>query len=67
MIGKLEMYTLICDNCKESIGETEEFNCWSDESMVEEVTSENGWLKEGDRHYCPKCYSYDDKANLIIT
>lgn len=65
MLQKVEMYTVVCDNCGVDIGVTQEYSCWNDELYAQENAMENEWLKEGDKHYCPKCYSYDDD-NLII-
>lgn len=65
-IEKKEMYTVICDNCKTSADEDTMYSCWSDEGAAEDVAMEAGYITEGDNHYCPECYSYDDNDNLIL-
>lgn len=60
-------YYIECDVC----GYTEEDG---DESPCLYVTKEyaqgsayiDDWIIDGDKHYCPKCYTYDDDDNLII-
>ena len=64
MLQKVEMYSIICDNCKEICGD--EIVAWADKSHMETVAMESDWLKEGDKHYCPDCYSYDDDDNLVL-
>jgi hypothetical protein len=31
-----------------------------------DVAMEANFINEGDEHYCPDCYSYDDEDNLVI-
>ena len=65
-IQKVKMFTVICDNCQESADEGSDYSSWSDESQAEEVAMEADWIKEKDKHYCPKCYEYDDEDELIV-
>ena len=65
-IEKMEMFTVICDNCKRSADKDSEYSCWGDESCAEDVAMDCDYIKEGDSHYCPECYSYDDNDNLIL-
>ena len=65
-IQKVEMFTVICDNCQESADEGSDYSSWSDESQAEEVAMEADWIKEKDKHYCPKCYEYHDEDELLI-
>ena len=65
-IEKMEMYTVICDNCKKSADEDTDYLCWNDENAAENVATEADYIKEGDKHYCSKCYNYDDNNNLLI-
>ncbi len=65
-IKKVEMFTVVCDNCKLDIGTDAEYSCWNDELYTETVAMESDWIKEEHNHYCPDCYEYDDDDNLII-
>lgn len=65
-VEKVEMFTVICDNCKEDLGADSDYSCYNDSNYAEEVAMESDWLKEDGNHYCPKCYEYDDEDNLII-
>lgn len=67
MIQKVEMYTVVCDNCGIDSAANSEFSCWNDKDYAEDVASESDWLKDGEKHYCPKCYSYDEDGNVVIT
>jgi len=66
MIKTVQMFTVICDNCGTDIGEDAEYSCWNDESFANENAMESGWHKEGDKHYCSNCWSYDDNDNILI-
>lgn len=66
MLTEVTMYTIVCDNCGEDIGSTEEYSCWNDSHYTEENAMDADWLKEGDEHYCPKCYSYNDDDEPVI-
>lgn len=65
-IEKVEMYTVVCDNCKLDIGTDAEYSYWNDKLYAETSAMESDWLKEEDNHYCPDCFEYDDNDNLII-
>lgn len=66
MIKEVTMYTVVCDNCGKDANEGSEFSCWNDKEWAQEEAMECDWIKEGDKHYCPDCYEYDDNDNLII-
>lgn len=66
MIQKVEMYTVICDNCKKDIGSEQEFSCWNDDSYAVDNALDSDWVKVEDKHYCESCYSYDDSDNFIL-
>lgn len=66
MLQKVEMYTVVCDNCKRDIGEDEEIACWNDDSYAETNATDSDWLKDGKNHYCPACYTYDENDELIL-
>ena len=43
-IEKVEMFTVICDNCKESADEGTDYSCWNDENGAKEVATEAVFL-----------------------
>ncbi len=65
-IEKVEMFTVVCDNCGKSADEGTDFSCWNDENHASEVAMESGFIKEGILHYCPECFDYDDDDQLTI-
>lgn len=66
MLTKVEMFTIVCDNCGEDIGASQEYSCWNDDSYAQENAMEAGWVKDGDKHYCTDCARFDDEDNLVI-
>jgi hypothetical protein len=66
MIQEVKMYTIVCDNCGEDIGASDEYLCWNDGQYAEERAMDSEWIKESDKHYCPDCYLYDDDDKLIL-
>lgn len=65
-IKKVEMFTVVCDNCKLDIGESSEYSCWSHGNYAEENAMESEWIKHEGEHLCNDCYDYDDNDELII-
>lgn len=65
-VKKVEMFTVVCDNCGVGVCEDQEYSCWNDEGYAKEKAMECNWIEEGDKHYCEDCYEYDDEDNLII-
>lgn len=63
------MYAAKCDNCgKEWVDEHNGWYAFTDiHSMADNVNNDDEWHNEGDKHYCPSCFSFDDEDNLIIT
>lgn len=66
-------YTCTCDNCGEYYGTADVHTLYlPDESSMKSVMGdEDEWhtLHEKgntDKHYCPKCYSFDDNDQLVI-
>ena len=74
MLQKVEMYTVICDNCHKDIGSEQDYSCWNDDLSAEDNANESDWFrgctktKEGKdgQHFCPECFSHDDDENFII-
>jgi len=65
-LEKVEMFTVVCDNCKKNIGSEQDYSCWNDDTYAEENAMESDWEKVDDKHYCTYCYSYDDDDNFIL-
>ena len=65
-IEKVKMFTVICDNCKESADEGSDYSCWNDENGAKEVAMEAGFINENGNDYCHKCYNYNDEDKLEI-
>lgn len=66
MVKQVIMYTVICDNCGKDSNDGTEYSCWADGEQAELVSDYSNWVKEGDKHYCPDCFFYDDEDKLII-
>jgi len=67
MIYSVTMYSGKCDNCGEEWADEHNGYCaFTDASSMKENMMESEWLHEGDKDYCPKCYSYDDDDKLIL-
>jgi len=66
MIQEVKMFTIICDRCKKDVCNEHDYSCWNDEGYAEEISLEDGWVKDGDCHYCPDCFTYDENDNLIV-
>ena len=60
------MFTIVCDNCGVDVNEGQEYSCWNDKGYAQDVAMEADWVIEDDKHYCPKCFTYDDDDNLVI-
>jgi len=60
------MYTVVCDNCGENIGASQDYSCWADDSYAEENAIESDWEKINGKHYCPACFKRNDKDELVI-
>ena len=61
MIIKEYFYNVQCDCCGEIANET----WWNSESDAKYEANEADYRELGGKHYCPKCYSYDDNDNVI--
>lgn len=67
MIEKVDMYSAVCDNCGVVCGEDEGIVAWNDKGYVKENAEDSNWAFDDEKCYCPKCHSYDDEDNLVIT
>lgn len=62
MIRKQEFFNIECDHCGSMLDEE---NWWDDKETCESLLTECNWKKLGDRHYCDKCWEYDDDDNIV--
>ncbi|MEH0153751.1 hypothetical protein V6R21_06355 [Limibacter armeniacum] len=61
MIKEVIGYGAECDNCKKDwVNDCMGWGSMSDEVSMKHELSNDDWLSEGDKHYCPDCWSYDD-------
>lgn len=61
------MYSAVCDNCGVVCGEDEGIIAWNDISHTKEIAEDSNWAVDDEKCYCPKCYSYDEEDNLVVT
>lgn len=66
MIEKVEMFTIICDKCGLNIGESQEYSCWADKGVAEENAMDSDWEKDGDKHFCTNCFTYDKDGEIVL-
>lgn len=55
-VKKVEMFTVVCDNCGADVCEGQEYSCWNDELSAKEIAMESGYITEGEKYYCEDCY-----------
>jgi hypothetical protein len=55
MITKVEAILLTCDGCEAVYTNISDFSIFPDASAAENDAAEEGWVKSGEKHYCPKC------------
>jgi len=65
-IHKVEMYTVVCDNCNTDIGSMQDYCALNDKEAAEENALASDWIKVDNKHYCDECFSYDDSDNLVL-
>lgn len=72
MIIPIEMFGCQCDNCgKQWFDDNNGFVAFTDKnSMANNISDDDTWFVDSDhqedKHYCPDCFSIDDKDNLVI-
>lgn len=67
MIKEKTMFTVICDRCGKDALEESEFSCWNDNNAaIDDAVDNHDYLHEGDKHYCPDCYGYDEDGEVIL-
>ena len=66
-IEKVEMFTVVCDNCGKDSGEDSDYSCWGDKQAAREQADYNMWLTNHEgKDYCEECYKLDDDDNYVI-
>lgn len=61
MLIKEYFYNIECDCCKTLADDS----LWcADPEGAKEVADDNSWRTLGGKHYCPKCWHYDDNDNV---
>lgn len=68
MKEEVKMFTVKCDNCGKLFeDEYMGYSCWGSFADAWEYASESEWIREeGEKQYCPECYSYDDNDELVL-
>lgn len=72
MIEKVEMYTVVCDNCGEDLGDHSDYSAWMDGDQARNVAIDSEWHtydneKNEEQHICPNCFKgFDDDDKIII-
>ena len=57
-----------CDSCGEHFVNGEGFVCYSDDpdgDLIKTEAIDGGWMEIGDKHYCDKCWHWDDDDNIV--
>lgn len=62
MIKKRQLYVLTCDVCESNHDIADE----SKEHLLDNAEIVGEWVFINNKHYCPKCYNFDENDNLII-
>ena len=66
MIIEKTFYAIQCDNCKVIAEAEDDITFWSDQTSSHDNAEESDWYIDGEKHYCPDCYSFDDDDNLVV-
>lgn len=66
MIKSKLFHTVICDNCGADSNGDSEYSAWGEIDTAEDLAKESGWYCEDGKHYCDKCWSWDDDDNIQL-
>ena len=72
MLKESKIYVLVCDRCEIEYPNIHYFNkdVFTDVEnyidYIEEVSSEDGWVKYQKEHYCFECYTIDEYDDVQI-
>ena len=60
------MYGIKCNRCQKIYEDSEGANLAVDRhGDLEESAQEDGWHVNGDRHYCPNCYTINENDEVV--
>ena len=65
MRKRVTMYQMVCDRCGYVL-EVGDINAFADKDYALDCAMDDEWVEVKRKHYCPKCYSFDDKFNPIV-
>lgn len=65
MIVQEIFYGVKCDRCRE-IYEAGDYAYYSEKNSVIEDATDNDWIEQNGKHYCPDCYTLDEETDEII-
>lgn len=60
------MYAGKCDNCGKEANLMGEYAALVDKETVLEDLIMSDYHVDGDKHYCPDCWSFDDEDNIVL-
>jgi len=68
MYQEIKCVCIECDVCKETFQDDfTGFSIFIDKQSAIDRAQEYAWHEtEDEKHYCPKCHSFDDEDNLVI-
>lgn len=66
MIKEHKVFTFICDNCKCDLFDNEDSIGITDIDIVSSIADASNWIIDGDKHYCPDCYFFDEDNKIEI-
>lgn len=66
MYKKIEVWTILCDGCGRDLNEKAEYCGWREKEGNVLDCEAQGWITEGNKHYCPDCYFYDVDDNAVF-
>lgn len=67
-IEKVECVMLECDNCKEPFESYSGYSIYVDEQTIIDEANDSEWKMdhEDGKHYCDKCYHYNDEDEFVL-
>lgn len=67
MKQEVKSIMIICDSCGEHYHDGNDHCCYIDDpngEQIEQEALEDCWIRLGDKHYCPECFTIDDEDNI---
>jgi len=62
MIKEIPMYTVICDGCGKNSCDIWDYAGWKKKKNALACAKGADWIEKNNKHYCPDCYSSNDKV-----